>query len=91
MNTTPAQSFVGRTLQILKGNPSYGVAKHEKGKITEVKELGADYGHSVQVTFTVRGRVFVFYARHLNRLSDDEFNMNKGDPCRTIRARVVAL
>lgn len=84
---------VGSKIQIEKGCRASGIDKGTTAEVLVVRELGADYSHSVAVTFRMlngykSGKSFTRYARHVNRLSDTFINMNDGNPLHKITVRV---
>lgn len=85
---------VGARCVVTKGNKAFAVAKNVTVTILDVQELGADYSHQVRVRFRTlngmgAGKVYAFYARHINRLSDPVVNLNSGNPLHAIQLRVV--
>lgn len=90
-STQPSTSTlkVGDLAVITKGCSARGITKGSTVAIKAVEALGADHSHMVKVVFTVlRGqKTFVFYARHINRLSDDVVGMNDGNPLHRIEMR----
>lgn len=81
--------------RIEKGCNARGITKGCTVLVTEVTEMGAEYGHSVRVLFTVlngfkSGTKFAFWARHKNRLGDLVISMNDGNPLHVIKIRQVA-
>lgn len=96
MNTTATETKPaiksGDRILIAKGCAARGVDKGTTARVDDVRELGADYSHSVRVSFTMlngfkSGKSFVFFARHINRLSDVIVSLNDGDPGHTIQIR----
>lgn len=80
---------IGTSIKIEKGCKARGVDKGCSAKVTEIVPMGAEYSHCVRVVLTMSngykaGKVFVFYARHMNRLSDYVIRMNDGNPSHTI-------
>lgn len=75
-------------IKITKGCQARGVSKGVTCT-AETTQLGADYGHSVKVLFTYKGRILAFYVRHANRLTDPEISANDGNPLHTIKFRIV--
>jgi hypothetical protein len=78
----------GTTLIIVSGSKALNLSKGAHLHVLEVIPLGAKYGYFVKVQFETKGRTMSLYARHMNRLNDDEFNMNNGDPLNKIRVKV---
>ena len=81
-------------VRITKGCRARGIAKNCNAVVREVTPLGADYSHQVKVVLVMSSginasRVFAFYARHPNRLADDEIRLNDGNPLHTISIRRV--
>lgn len=79
----------GMRVRVQKGCAAFGIAKGTTLQIQEVIPLGVEYSHQVRVVFSPlngfkTGKVFAFYARHPNRLSDSVVRMNSGDPTRTL-------
>jgi hypothetical protein len=82
----------GDRAMLVKGCKPCGLDKGITIQIKEVRPLGADYGHSVQVVLMPlngfkAGKTMSFYARHVNRLSDPIVRMNDGNPSHTIEIR----
>ena len=75
-----------KTISITKGCASLGIKKG-RGTLVSTQELGADYGYSVRVVISTHGKTYAFYARHINRLSDPEVNLNNGNPTKTIKVK----
>lgn len=93
-NSIPYSFTDGSLLQVVKGSNARGITKGATVRVTSVKALGAEYGHSVQVCFQVLngsnvGKIFAFYARHMNRLCDPIVNMNDGNPLNLIKVSAV--
>jgi len=95
---TPVEAIINRTIcegdriAILKGCKTHEIAKGTTAIVQSITPLGADYSHSVRVSFRMlngfkAGRVFVFFARHINRLSDAQTNLNDGNPFNKITIR----
>ncbi len=83
------QLQIGDKVLIEKGCRDLGITKGATARVTAVVELGADYSHSVKVQLHflnsfASGKYFGFYARHINRLSDDFINLNNGNPLNKI-------
>lgn len=74
----------GQTVTITKGCKARGIKKG-RALVVSITELGADYGHSVKVVLAYNGKNYAFFARHVNRLSDPEVNLNDGDPTHAIK------
>ena len=83
MNTTKKITG-GSSVTILKGCQAREIAKGT-ATVKELTELGSEYGHSVRVVLTYKGRNIVLFARHLNRLGDPQVNLNTGNPLHTIK------
>jgi len=84
----------GTMIRILKGCKAHGLTAHTRARVTAIRELGADYSHSVMVSFIVTsgfksGQAFRFYARHINRLNDPTTNLNDGNPLHKIVIQVI--
>ena len=79
----------GDYLTVVAGCRALGINKHAKAVIREIKELGAEFSHfvSVQIQLVHGGKVCTLTARHINRLSDPEFNLAGNMPERKIRVR----
>lgn len=78
----------GDFLRIEKGCPARNINKYTKAYVVEVRNMGAEYSHSVLIVLSLPGRAAVsFYARHANRLCDDVISMNDGNPLHTIKVR----
>ena len=76
-------------VRILKGcrarNVSIGAAT-----VLSVQLQGAEYGHSVRVVMHMPNNVNqVWYARHVNRLSDAVVNLNDGNPLHMIKVSTI--
>lgn len=89
--STPALT-IGTRIKFEKGCKARGIDKGCSAKVTAIEPMGPDYGHCVRVTFTMLngfkgGKVFSFYARHMNRLSDVFVRMNDGNPSHTIEVK----
>jgi hypothetical protein len=84
--TTPALLPFPTTLIVVKGCPALNVAIREHWNVKEVRELGPDYGHSTSIVIERAGKTLTFEVRHVNRLSDQEFNARRwGKPVRFAR------
>lgn len=57
------------------------------GKDLALNTMGAEYGHNVKVVLGFGGRKVVFFARHVNRLSDAVIRLNDGNPLHVIEVR----
>lgn len=73
--TTSNPLSVGTKVLVVKGSNRKGVNKGVSAVVTEVKPLGAEYNHNVNVVLRflngfVGGKTMVFCANHQNRLSD---------------------
>lgn len=77
MKTTPASLPFPTTLIVVKGCPALNVAIREHWNVKEVRELGPDYGHSTSIVIERAGKTLTFEVRHVNRLSDQEFNARR--------------
>lgn len=93
-NATPETNVltINARVKIIKGCKAREIDKGCTAQITAITPMGADYSHSVRVTFTMisgfkSGKSFSFYARHMNRLSDPVIRMNDGNPSHTIEIR----
>lgn len=75
--TTPTPLPFPTTLIVVKGCPALNVAIREHWTVKEVRELGPDYGHSVSIVIERAGKTLTFDVRHVNRLSDQEFNARR--------------
>jgi len=75
--TTPALLPFPTTLIVVKGCPALNVAIREHWNVKEVRELGPDYGHSTSIVIERAGKTLTFEVRHVNRLSDQEFNARR--------------
>ena len=75
--TTPALLPFPTTLIVVKGCPSLNVAIREHWTVKEVRELGPDYSHSTSIVLERAGKTLTFEVRHVNRLSDPEFNARR--------------
>jgi hypothetical protein len=86
--TTPLT--VGARVRVEKGCRALGIDKGTSATITEIRELGAEYSHSVRVVLTFRngfqsGKARAMYARHVNRLGDWVVRLTNGsDPTKAI-------
>ena len=77
-------NLIGKKLTVIKGCNDLNIKKGAVISILAVDLLGAEYSHSVGITFKVSGRKCRMYARHVNRLSDTSFNLNNGNPLKKI-------
>jgi hypothetical protein len=75
--TTPAPLPFPTTLIVVKGCPALNVAIREHWNVKEVRELGPDYGHFTSIVIERAGKTLTFEVRHVNRLSDQEFNARR--------------
>ena len=75
--TTPAPLPFPTTLIVVKGCPALNVAIREHWTVKEVRELGPDYSHSTSIVIERGGKTLTFEVRHVNRLSDPEFNARR--------------
>lgn len=75
--TTPAPLPFPTTLIVVKGCPALNVAIREHWTVKEVRELGPDYSHSTSIVIERAGKTLTFEVRHVNRLSDPEFNARR--------------
>lgn len=83
----------GSTVRIVKGCKALRIDAHTSARVTDVKELGAAYSHSVRVSMRFlngfrAGRTVSLYARHINRLSDVAVRLNDGNPDHTVQVRM---
>jgi hypothetical protein len=93
MNTTPALT-AGMNIVVTKGCDARNVRKGMNAKVLEVTE-GERREAKVRIEFPTRwsesrgvtGSTLVFYARHVNRLSDPVVGMNDGNPLHRIEVR----
>ena len=65
------------TLIVIKGCPALNVAIREHWNVKEVRELGPDYSHATSIVIERGGKTLTFEVRHVNRLSDQEFNARR--------------
>lgn len=80
----------GDRVRITKGCEARHISNGRVFTVTAVEELGPDYSHSVRVGLqSAAGRTISFYARHRNRLSDAEINLNDGNPLHNIRISLL--
>lgn len=92
INTTTTNTITeGCTVRVSKGCKTFGITKGTLLKVTEVRPMGAEYGHQVRVAFKVLSGsrfynrdTFALYARHINRLSDPFTRLHNGDPTNNI-------
>ena len=87
--TTSIPLATGDCVVIVKGCKAREVGKGMSAFVT-VTPLGPEYSYFVRVTlrfFGKLGKTLVFYARHVNRLSDPVIRMNDGDPLHVIEVR----
>jgi hypothetical protein len=89
--TTQNTIIAGSTVRVSKGCKAFGITKGTLFTVVEVQPMGAEYGHTVRVTFKVKmgsglyGRdSFSLYARHINRLSDPFTRFSSDDPTKNI-------
>jgi hypothetical protein len=75
--TTPALLPFPTTLIVVKGCPALNVGIREHWTVKEVRELGPDYSHFVSIVIERGGKTLTFEVRHVNRLSDPEFNAKR--------------
>ena len=69
---------VGDGVKVTKGSKGLGIEKGWGGK---VKAITPDEGGSGKLEIFFRdGKTRVLWVRHMNRLADGEFNVNRGDP-----------
>jgi hypothetical protein len=74
---------VGDRVVVEKGCRTLDISKGVTAIVTEVKLLGAEYSHFVQVNLKFvngfkAGKTVVLNARHINRLSDLTTNLSDG-------------
>lgn len=84
----------GVRVKLVKGCQARGLDKGISVQIKAVEPLGAEYSYSVKVTFVPvngfkAGRTFIFFARHINRLSDASIRLNDGMPSHTIEIQRI--
>lgn len=80
---------VGDRIWIEKGCTTRRITKGTSARVIAIRPLGADYSHSVAVTFQMlngfrAGETVTWYARHVNRLNDCTVNLNDGNPLHKI-------
>ena len=81
--TTPALLPFPTTLIVVKGSifvhglHSMSVIKGEHWNVKEVRELGSDHSHFASIVIERGGKTLTFEVRHVNRLSDPEFNARR--------------
>jgi len=85
---------VGAKVKISRGCKALDIAKNASAKVTEIKELGADYCHNVAVTLEFTngykaGKRKTLWARHPNRLQANVLRLLDGNPTRAIEIVVV--
>lgn len=84
--TTPTPLPFPTTLIVVKGCPALNVAIREHWTVKEVRELGPDCSHATSIVIERAGKTLTFEVRHVNRLSDQEFNAQRwGKPVRFAR------
>lgn len=69
---------VGDYIVVDAGCKALNIHKHAVAVISEIKELGAEYSHTVRVKIKMArhgGQERSLVARHINRLSDETFNL----------------
>lgn len=94
VNSMNAPIIPGTRLKIIKGCRARDLHKGITIQIESVQEMGAEYSHSVKVTFRPvdgyhAGALFVFWARHRNRLLDGIIRLNDGNPLNVIEIQRV--
>lgn len=77
-------------MRIVKGNSADVIDKGCTARVSVIDELGPEYSHCVRVVLVMSngfkaGKSFVYYARHINRLSDAVINLNTGNPLQTLK------
>jgi hypothetical protein len=80
---------VGSKVQVTKGNRNFGISKGARATVTEITPTGAEFSHCCHIALRFWSNTQVFWARHVNRLSDATCNLNKGDPTQKITIRSV--
>ena len=75
--TTPALLPFPTTLIVVKGCPALNVAIREHWTVKEVRELGPDCSHATSIVIERGSKTLTFEVRHVNRLSDQEFNARR--------------
>lgn len=67
----------GSYIRVTAGSRRLGIAKNAVAVITEIQPLGAAYSHSTRVGIQMArgGEKHTLVVRHINRLSDAEFNL----------------
>lgn len=76
----------GDLVRVVKGNRARDTHASQVWTVSEIKELGKDYGYQVKVCLSqLSGRTVAWYARHINRLSDKRINFNDGNPLHKIQ------
>jgi hypothetical protein len=71
-------------VKVLKGCRELEISKGSIADIVSIVELGAEYSHTVKLVLQFPGRKFVLYARHINRVREETFNLNNGNPLKKI-------
>jgi hypothetical protein len=72
---------------IVKGCRARDISKGKMFYIAGIEDKGAEYSHMVAITLSMPGRKITFWARHMNRLSDDVINLNDGNPLNKIQIK----
>lgn len=87
-NSAQATPIVdGQAVIVTKGCSAREIRKGLRGKVGFIKMMGAEYGHNVKVVLDFGVRRVAFYARHVNRLSDDTIRLNDGNPLHVIEIK----
>jgi hypothetical protein len=74
-------------LQVVKGSKSLNIPKGRILSMTSCEGMGAEYSHQARCRFVSGERQFALWARSSKHVLRDEFNLNNGDPTKTIRVR----
>lgn len=77
-----AMLAVGDGVKVTKGSKGLGIEKGWGGK---VRAITPDEGGSAKLEIYFRdGKTRVLWVRHMNRLKDAEFSVNRGDPTQSV-------
>lgn len=78
-------------IKVVEGSRQLGISKGEHGTILSIQELGADYSYTVKLVIQFNSKKLVLFARHINRVREDSFNLNNGNPLKKIKVKRLPI
>jgi hypothetical protein len=75
--------------QVVKGCAALGVQKGTILYLIDREDMGAAYSHQCKVRLRSWNATIVLYARFYKYTDKEEFNLNNGNPMKSIRLRRI--